>query len=168
MPGCSSKRIKAFGTGTQKVENELQNHSEGFKLIRMDMDTTSGKHGHQKILNAFRNKEGDILIGTQMVAKGHDFPDVTLVGILAADASLFSSDYRASERTFQLITQASGRLFAISVLSWSRERIRMMPGNAWRLQGRKSLIAMVIQMIFSVPKCFHCRCLWSKTGRGGG
>ncbi|MGI6621697.1 MAG: primosomal protein N' [Clostridiaceae bacterium] len=108
-PGCSSKRIKAFGTGTQKVENELQNHSEGFKLIRMDMDTTSGKHGHQKILNAFRNKEGDILIGTQMVAKGHDFPDVTLVGILAADASLFSSDYRASERTFQLITQASGR-----------------------------------------------------------
>lgn len=108
-PECSSKKIKAFGSGTQKVEEELQNHSEGFKLIRMDMDTTSGKHGHQKILNAFRNKEGDILIGTQMVAKGHDFPDVTLVGILAADASLFSSDFRASERTFQLITQASGR-----------------------------------------------------------
>lgn len=108
-PECSSKKIKAFGTGTQKVEEELKSHSEGFKLIRMDMDTTSGKHGHQKILNAFRNKEGDILIGTQMVAKGHDFPDVTLVGILSADASLFSSDYRASERTFQLITQASGR-----------------------------------------------------------
>ncbi len=108
-PQCTSKKIKAFGTGTQKVEEELKNHSEGFKLIRMDMDTTSGKHGHQKILNAFRNKEGDILIGTQMVAKGHDFPDVTLVGILSADASLFSSDYRASERTFQLITQASGR-----------------------------------------------------------
>lgn len=108
-PKCSGKRIKAFGTGTQKVEEELKNHPEGFRLIRMDMDTTSGKHGHRKILDAFRRKEGDILIGTQMVAKGHDFPDVTLVGILAADASLFTSDFRASERTFQLITQASGR-----------------------------------------------------------
>lgn len=108
-PRCSSKKIKAFGTGTQKVEEEIKNHPEGFKVLRMDMDTTSGKHGHQKILNAFRNKEGDVLIGTQMVAKGHDFPDVTLVGILAADASLYNSDYRASERTFQLITQASGR-----------------------------------------------------------
>jgi len=108
-PRCSGKRIKAFGTGTQRVEEELKNHPEGFRLIRMDLDTTSGKHGHRKILDAFRKKEGDILIGTQMVAKGHDFPDVTLVGILAADASLFISDFRASERTFQLITQASGR-----------------------------------------------------------
>ncbi|HHW22569.1 MAG TPA: primosomal protein N' [Clostridiaceae bacterium] len=108
-PGCSGNKIKAFGTGTQRVEEELQNHPEGFRTLRMDMDTTSGKHGHQKILNAFRSKDADILLGTQMVAKGHDFPDVTLVGILAADAYLFSSDYRASERTFQLITQASGR-----------------------------------------------------------
>ena len=108
-PNCQSERIKAFGTGTQKVEEELKNHPAMFRVLRMDMDTTSGKHGHKKILNAFRNKEADILLGTQMVAKGHDFPDVTLVGILSADATLFNNDYRASERTFQLITQASGR-----------------------------------------------------------
>ena len=108
-PSCSSLNIKPFGTGTQKVEKELESHTEGFKTIRMDLDTTSGKKGHQKILDAFRNKEADILIGTQMVAKGHDFPDVTLVGILAADSYLFNSDYRAGERTFQLVTQASGR-----------------------------------------------------------
>ncbi|NMA65195.1 MAG: primosomal protein N' [Clostridiaceae bacterium] len=108
-PDCSSPHIKPFGTGTQKVEKELENHTEGFKTIRMDLDTTLGKKGHQKILDAFRNKEADILIGTQMVAKGHDFPNVTLVGILAADSYLFNSDYRASERTFQLVTQASGR-----------------------------------------------------------
>ncbi|NLX63519.1 MAG: primosomal protein N' [Clostridiaceae bacterium] len=108
-PDCQSERIKAFGTGTQKVEEELKNHPAMFRVLRMDMDTTSGKHGHKKILNAFRNKEADILLGTQMVAKGHDFPDVTLVGILSADATLFNNDYRASERTFQLITQASGR-----------------------------------------------------------
>lgn len=108
-PSCQSHNIKTFGVGTQKIEEELLNHPAGFKILRMDLDTTSGKQGHQKILDAFRNKEADILIGTQMVAKGHDFPNVTLVGILAADASLFNSDYRASERTFQLITQASGR-----------------------------------------------------------
>lgn len=108
-PNCESKKIKAFGTGTQKVEEELKSQPAEFRILRMDMDTTSGKHGHQKILDAFRNKEADILLGTQMVAKGHDFPDVTLVGILSADSYLFNSDYRASERTFQLITQASGR-----------------------------------------------------------
>ena len=109
MSQMPSDRIKAFGTGTQKVEEELKNHPAMFSVLRMDADTTSGKHGHKKLLNAFRNKEADILLGTQMVAKGHDFPDVTLVGILSADASLFTNDYRASERTFQLITQASGR-----------------------------------------------------------
>jgi primosomal protein N' (replication factor Y) len=108
-PKCESKRIKAFGTGTQKVEEELKEHPAAFRILRMDMDTTSGKYGHKKLLNAFRNKEADILLGTQMVAKGHDFPDVTLVGILSADSSLFNGDFRASERTFQLITQASGR-----------------------------------------------------------
>lgn len=108
-PVCESTNIKEFGTGTQKVEEELYNHSIGFRVLRMDLDTTGGKQGHQKLLDSFRRKEADILIGTQMVAKGHDFPDVTLVGILAADASLYTNDYRASERTFQLITQASGR-----------------------------------------------------------
>ncbi len=108
-PSCDSLNIKELGTGTQKVEEELRNHPAGFSVLRMDLDTTGGKQGHQKLLDKFRNKEADIIIGTQMVAKGHDFPDVTCVGILSADASLFNSDFRASERTFQLITQASGR-----------------------------------------------------------
>lgn len=108
-PGCQGYSIKEFGAGTQKTEEELRNHEAGFRVLRMDMDTTSGKNGHQKIIDAFRNKEADILTGTQMVAKGHDFPEVTLVGIISADSTLFSSDYRASERTFQLITQATGR-----------------------------------------------------------
>ena len=79
------------------------------RTLRMDMDTTTGKDGHEKILSAFANHEADILIGTQMIVKGHDFPDVTLVGVLAADMSLYSGDYMASERTFQLLTQAAGR-----------------------------------------------------------
>ncbi|MCX7772987.1 MAG: primosomal protein N' [Clostridia bacterium] len=108
-PRCQNVNINAFVTGTQLGAEELQHHPEGFRVIRMDLDTTSGKQGHQKLLEAFRRHEADVLIGTQMVAKGHDFPNVTLVGILAADASLFNSDYRASERTFQLVTQAAGR-----------------------------------------------------------
>lgn len=79
------------------------------RILRMDTDTTSQKGGHEKILSAFANQEADILIGTQMIVKGHDFPNVTLVGVLAADLSLFSSDYSAGERTFQLLAQASGR-----------------------------------------------------------
>lgn len=81
----------------------------GARVLRMDMDTTRTKDGHEKILEAFAGEEADILIGTQMIVKGHDFPNVTLVGILAADMSLFSNDYRAGERTFQLLTQAAGR-----------------------------------------------------------
>lgn len=108
-PKCGGNHLKSFGTGTQKIEEELSNHPAGFRVLRMDMDTTGTKLGHQKLLDAFRNGEADILTGTQMVAKGHDFPRVTLVGILAADASLYTGDYRSSERTFQLITQAAGR-----------------------------------------------------------
>ena len=81
----------------------------GARILRMDMDTTKTKDGHEKILEAFASEEADILIGTQMIVKGHDFPNVTLVGILAADMSLYSNDYRAGERTFQLLTQAAGR-----------------------------------------------------------
>ena len=81
----------------------------GARVLRMDMDTTRTKDGHEKILEAFASEEADILIGTQMIVKGHDFPNVTLVGILAADMSLYSNDYRAGERTFQLLTQAAGR-----------------------------------------------------------
>ncbi len=108
-PKCGSKHIAAFGTGTQKVEDLVKKQYPMAKVIRMDMDTTSKKNAHQNILEAFSNKEADILVGTQMIVKGHDFPNVTLVGIIAADLSLYGSDYRASERTFQLLTQACGR-----------------------------------------------------------
>lgn len=108
-PECDSKYIAAFGTGTQKVEEAVNKMYPEARVLRMDMDTTAGKDGHEKILSAFANKEADILIGTQMIVKGHDFPNVTLVGVIAADLSLYVSDYRASERTFQLLTQAAGR-----------------------------------------------------------
>lgn len=108
-PVCSSKFIAAFGTGTQKVEEMVRKEFPWARVLRMDTDTTSKKGGHEEILSAFKNHEADILIGTQMIVKGHDFPNVTLVGVLAADLSLFSSDYRSGERTFQLLAQAAGR-----------------------------------------------------------
>lgn len=108
-PECGSKFIAAFGTGTQKVEEMVKREFPLAKVLRMDTDTTSKKGGHEEILSAFKNREADILIGTQMIVKGHDFPNVTLVGVLAADLSLFSSDYRSGERTFQLLAQAAGR-----------------------------------------------------------
>ena len=108
-PVCSSKFIAAFGTGTQKVEEMVRKEFPKARVLRMDTDTTSKKGGHEEILSAFKNHEADILIGTQMIVKGHDFPNVTLVGVIAADLSLFSSDYRSGERTFQLLAQAAGR-----------------------------------------------------------
>ena len=108
-PKCGSKYISGFRAGTQQVEESVKKMYPQAKVLRMDMDTTSKKGGHEKILSAFFNQEADILIGTQMIVKGHDFPNVTLVGILAADMSLYASDYRAAERTFQLLTQAAGR-----------------------------------------------------------
>jgi primosomal protein N' (replication factor Y) len=108
-PSCGSKYIAAFGTGTQKIEEMVKKEFPIAKVLRMDTDTTKLKGGHEAILQKFYDKEADILIGTQMIVKGHDFPNVTLVGIIAADLSLYSSDYRASERTYQLLTQASGR-----------------------------------------------------------
>jgi len=108
-PKCGSKYISGFRAGTQQVEESVMKMYPQAKVLRMDMDTTSKKGGHEKILSAFFNQEADILIGTQMIVKGHDFPNVTLVGILAADMSLYASDYRAAERTFQLLTQAAGR-----------------------------------------------------------
>lgn len=108
-PSCTSPYIAAFGTGTQKVEDLVKREFPMARVLRMDADTTKQKGGHDKILSAFANHEADILVGTQMIVKGHDFPLVTLVGILAADLSLYTSDYLASERTFQLLTQASGR-----------------------------------------------------------
>lgn len=108
-PSCGSTHIRFFGNGTEKVEEYLQNHFGAYGIARMDMDTTSGKYGHERVLEAFRNGGMKILVGTQMIAKGHDFPNVTLVGIIAADMSLYTEDLRSEERTFQLLTQTLGR-----------------------------------------------------------
>ena len=108
-PECGGLHLRYGGTGTQRVVAELRELFPAARILRMDNDTTSGKEGHYKILKQFGEKKADILVGTQMIAKGHDFPSVTLVGILDADMSLHFSDYRAGERTFQLITQVSGR-----------------------------------------------------------
>lgn len=108
-PECGSKYISGFRAGTQQVEEMVKKMFPAARTLRMDMDTTSGKEGHEKILSAFANEEADILIGTQMIVKGHDFPNVTLVGVLAADMSLYAGNYKAAEKTFQLLTQAAGR-----------------------------------------------------------
>ncbi len=108
-PVCGSPYLAPFGTGTQKIEAMARETFPGARILRMDLDTTSKKGGHQAILSAFADHQADILIGTQMIVKGHDFPAVTLVGILAADLSLYAPDYRCGEKTFQLLTQAAGR-----------------------------------------------------------
>lgn len=108
-PACGSHYIAPFGTGTQKIETMAAQLFPQARILRMDLDTTSKKGGHQEILSAFARGEADILIGTQMIVKGHDFPRVTLVGALAADLSLYASDYRCGEQTFALLTQAAGR-----------------------------------------------------------
>ncbi len=108
-PDCGGIKLSYAGTGTQRIVAELQKLYPKARILRMDNDTTSGKEGHYKILKAFGEKQADILVGTQMIAKGHDFPAVTLVGILDADMSLHFSDYRSGERTFQLLTQVAGR-----------------------------------------------------------
>ena len=106
---CGSPFIRYGGTGTERVVDELKKLFPSARILRMDRDTTQSKEGHFKILNKFSAREADILVGTQMIAKGHDFPNVTLVGILDADMSLHFSDYRSGERTFQLLTQVAGR-----------------------------------------------------------
>lgn len=108
-PECGGTHLSYAGTGTQRVEAELKNRFPSARVLRMDNDTTSGKEGHFRILKEFGEHRADILVGTQMIAKGHDFPAVTLVGILDADMSLHFSDYRSGERTFQLVTQVAGR-----------------------------------------------------------
>lgn len=108
-PSCGSKFIKQFGVGTQRVEEEVKNFFPKARVLRMDRDTTGKKDSFNEFYEKIKNKEADVIIGTQMVSKGFDFEDVTLVGIVAADMSLYISDYKARERTFQLITQVSGR-----------------------------------------------------------
>jgi primosomal protein N' (replication factor Y) len=108
-PECSSDYIRYFGTGTQKVEDELGKILPEARVIRMDVDTTGRKGSHERLLTDFQNGKADILLGTQMIAKGLDFPNITLVGVLSADTMLHLPDFRASEKTFQLLTQVSGR-----------------------------------------------------------
>ncbi len=108
-PVCKSPHVAAFGLGTEKVEAALYQAFPGIRVLRMDMDTTRRKNAHQEILRAFSRGEADVLLGTQMIVKGHDYANVTLVGILAADLSLHSQDFRSGERTFQLLCQAAGR-----------------------------------------------------------
>ena len=108
-PECHSDKIRYFGTGTQKLEQEIHKQFPEASTIRMDIDTVTKKNSHEIILNTFKNENIDILIGTQMVVKGHHFPNVTLVGVIAADSSLNIDDYRANERTFQILTQVAGR-----------------------------------------------------------
>lgn len=108
-PGCGSPMIGGFGIGIQKIEEELVKLFPNAKILRMDKDTVTAKGARDRVVNAFRQHEADILLGTQMIVKGHDFPEVTLVGVLLADISLFENDFRAGERTYQLLTQAAGR-----------------------------------------------------------
>ena len=108
-PKCHSRQIRYFGTGTQKVQEELQEVFPDARIVRMDVDTTRRKGQHEAILKQFENQEADILIGTQMIAKGLDYPNVTLVGVINADTALNIPDFRSSEKTFQLLTQVSGR-----------------------------------------------------------
>ena len=108
-PSCDSDKLSFVGAGTQKIESELGSYLKDSRVMRMDADTTGGKLAYDRMLESFRAEEADILLGTQMVAKGHDFPRVTLVGVALADTSLHVSDFRAAERTFSLLTQVIGR-----------------------------------------------------------
>lgn len=108
-PNCQSPKLRFLGTGTQKVQEELQELLPNARVLRMDVDTTRRKHSYQNILTAFGRGQADILLGTQMIAKGLDFPNVTLVGVIDADTALWLPDYHASEKTFQLLTQVAGR-----------------------------------------------------------
>lgn len=115
-PSCSSKYIKYFGIGTQKIEEQIKKYFKDARVLRMDIDTTSKKNSHQKILDDFKEHKADILIGTQMIAKGLDFPKVSLVGVITSDTMLNTGDYKSSENTFQLLTQVSGRAGRADVL----------------------------------------------------
>ena len=106
-PECGSGFIGEFKAGTQQIEKVVRETFVGVRTLRMDFDTTRTKGSYEKILASFARHEADVLIGTQMIVKGHDFPDVTLVGVVAADLSLNAEDYRCAERTFQLLCQAS-------------------------------------------------------------
>ena len=108
-PRCDSEHLRLTGIGTQKVEDEVSALFPNARILRMDADTSFSRHSYEKNFKAFENKEYDIMLGTQMIAKGLDFPDVTLVGVLSIDKALFAGDFRSYERTFSLVTQVVGR-----------------------------------------------------------
>ena len=108
-PKCRGYRLRGVGIGTERLEQEIQALFPGTEVGRMDRDTTTRKRSHQQILKKLENGHTDILVGTQMIVKGHDFPNVTFVGVVSADTSLHFPDFRSSERTFQLLTQVAGR-----------------------------------------------------------
>jgi primosomal protein N' (replication factor Y) len=108
-PECGSEHLARLGYGTQRLEQELGTLFPTRRVLRMDTDTTTSRFSYEEMLGAFRRREADMLLGTQMVTKGHDFPDVTTVGVLMADTSLYLDDYRAAERTFSMLTQVVGR-----------------------------------------------------------
>ena len=108
-PACLGARMLHFGAGTERIEDEIARKFPAYRVMRMDSDTTRGRTAHQELLDRFRSGEARILVGTQMIAKGLDFPQVTLVGVVSADTSLYLPDFRAAERTFQLVEQVAGR-----------------------------------------------------------
>ena len=108
-PDCKRDKLRELGTGTEKIEEEIKDLFKDARIVRMDLDTTTKKGSHEKIINAFANHEYDILLGTQMISKGLDFPNVTLVGVINADTSLFIPSYKSNENTFDLLSQVSGR-----------------------------------------------------------
>lgn len=159
-PSCESDTIRYFGTGTQKVEESLNKLIPEARIIRMDVDTTTKKGSHEQLLRKFAKKQADILLGTQMIAKGLDFPDVTLVGVLAADSLFNLPDFRASERTFQLITQVSGRAGRhhlageVIVQSYTPEHYSIEYAKNYDYQGFFAK-EMAIRKAFQYPPYFY-------------
>lgn len=159
-PSCESDTIRYFGTGTQKVEESLNKLIPEARIIRMDVDTTTKKGSHEMLLTKFAKKQADILLGTQMIAKGLDFPDVTLVGVLAADSLFNLPDFRASERTFQLITQVSGRAGRhhlageVIVQSYTPEHYSIEYAKNYDYQGFFAK-EMAIRKAFQYPPYFY-------------
>ena len=159
-PSCGSPYIAGFGVGTQKVEEFVQKEFPEARILRMDRDTTSGKDDMGRILQTFSEGGADILIGTQMIVKGHDFANVTLVGILAADLSLFAGDYQSSERTFQLLTQAAGRAGRGDRPERLLSRLISRSIIVYR-QRRRRIMTVFIARKFDSGRC----CIIRRTGR---
>ncbi len=166
-PKCQSRYIKYFGTGTQKVEEEVHKMFPDARTIRVDVDTTREKDAHEKLLGAFRSGKANVMIGTQMIAKGLDFPSVTLVGVIAADMTLNLPDYRSAERTFQLITQVAGRAgraddpgnvivqtydpenYAIKLASQQDYRAFYMQESGYRRKALYPPFTVIMRIVFS-------------------